>query len=665
MTAAPSASPETSRPPDGERLAALVGLAAGLACLIMAATLLQATPHWTINLLVAVIGIALTWAGLDLFLAAQPWRRLKRAAGWLGLRPAQLPLIVMGVALSLGARSAAGDGAQAHLPIHGWLWAAGIASVVAGSWIWGDERRRPRRPVIAVAGTVVLLALSLAVRAVGLDTIPAILGGDEGGLGLIGAQFASGERNNLLAMGWFSWPALHAWLVSVSQSLLGPTIPAIRWPSAIAGTLTVLATLWMARALFGTRVGWLSALAVSASHVHLLFSRVALNNVFDGLLLAVAVGGLWIGWERNKRWAFLTAGMAVGLSPYFYATGRLLPLVLAAWAVCLHRRTRWQDRTPGSACAALTAGVTALPLSLFYFAHLDEWIAPLGRVSVFNSLWLQANGLGTSPTIGLVAREFSTTLLGFVASPVQGVYVPELPYLDPVSATLFLGGLALALLRIRRPQYAIVPIVLLATALAGAFSLGAPSAQRLVFAAPIVAVCVALPVDAAIKWARARNFRLGRAVSGLALLAFLAGCLYQVRFFFVQAMPQARYSDLQGLIATEVGRFLQRYPAGTQVYFISPGPMGFYTIPSLAYLAPNVRGQDFDWRSSPPPQPASSGVPTIWVTFPSQPGVLPELEAAYPRGRTRHWVDTAGNTLFSLREVLGPGLTPGSSNLAD
>jgi len=652
MSAAPSHSTGPGRSFAGKRLTALGSLAAGVATLGLAATLVQVTPHRTINLLLAILGTALTSVGLTSLLSDGGWGWLNVGARRLGVRPVQLPLGILGVALALAARSAAGDGERAHLPIHGWLWASGVAFVVAGLWSAGERYPRPRRSRSMLLGAAGLLAVSLAARAIDLNGIPYILGGDEGSLGLTAQQFITGARDNLLAAGWFSWPALHAWIVSRSQAVLGPTVAAIRWPSAVAGMLTVLATLWMARGMFGPRLGWLSAMALSASHVHLLFSRVAMNNVFDGLLLTTAIGGLWVAWSHNRRWAFLLTGLAVGLSPYFYATGRLLPLLLLAWIPFLHRARSWRTRAPGLTAMAVTASVTALPITLFNLARPEEFLAPLTRVSVFNSVWLEANGLGTSPTVGLIAREFSTTLLGFIARPLEGVYFPGIPYLDPLSAAFFLGGLALALLRIRRPQYAIVPVVVLATALTGAFSLGAPSSQRLVFAAPILALCAALPIDAAMAWARARKPRLGQPLSGLAVLAFLAACLYQAWFFFGQAMPLARYSDVQGLVATELGRTLQRYPEGTPVYFVRPGPMGFSTVPSLAYLAPHVHGQDLDWPAPTPSPPPASGVPMLWVTLPEQAGILAELEAEYPQSRTVRWVDAAGQPLFNLLEVL-------------
>ncbi len=66
-------------------------------------------------------------------------------------------------------------------------------------------------------------------------------------------------------------------------------------------------------------------------------------------------------------------------------------------------------------------------------------------------------------------------------------------------------------------SYAIVPIVVLAAGLTGAFSLGAPSSQRLVFAAPVLAILrPALSADSAIEWARSGRprFRSRFSVSG-------------------------------------------------------------------------------------------------------------------------------------------------------
>jgi len=236
-----------------------------------------------------------------------------------------------------------------------------------------------------------------------------------------------------------------------------------------------------------------------------------------------------------------------------------------------------------------------------------------------------------------------------------GVYYPGIPYFDPLSAVFFLGGVALALRRMDRPQYAILPIVILAIGLTGTFSLGAPASQRLVFAAPILAACVALSADRAIEWARSRMPRFRTLLSVVVAAAFLAACLYQAWFFFGKAMPLARYSDIKGLVATELGHYLRRYPEGTPLYFIDAGAMEVSTFPSLAYLAPHIRTHCVEWSASAiPASPVSSG-PTLWVTFPEQVAVLSDLEVAYPQARILHWVVAGGWPLFDLTETWGPG----------
>ncbi len=197
--------------------------------------------------------------------------------------------------------------------------------------------------------------------------MPYVLSGDEGSAGLTAWEFRTGARDNLLSLGWFSFPALYFGLLSVSQAVFGRTAEAIRLVSALAGALTIPALYWMARQMFGRPAALAAAAWLGAFHVHVFFSRLAYNNIFDGLLFVLAAGGLWLGWQEGRRDGFLLAGLSLGLSQYFYTTARLTPIVLTIWVVLLafHRRPD-RARTSGLAAAGLAALAVFLPLGMLY-----------------------------------------------------------------------------------------------------------------------------------------------------------------------------------------------------------------------------------------------------------------------------------------------------------
>ena len=89
-------------------------------------------------------------------------------------------------------------------------------------------------------------------------------------------------------------------------------------------------------------------LAALAFHIH--FSRIGLNNIWDGVFVVFILGLFWRGWQTERRWYFNAAGVMLGLSQYFYSGARLIPLILLSWLglafVTDWRRARRHSTTP-------------------------------------------------------------------------------------------------------------------------------------------------------------------------------------------------------------------------------------------------------------------------------------------------------------------------------
>jgi hypothetical protein len=573
---------------------------------------------------------------------------LGSAARFLDVQPRQLALIPLGVGLAFASRAAAGDGMLAALTGHAWLWAAAIAMVVLGCWTRATTAGSRFGTGEAWALAVLVIA-ALLLRTIQLSDIPIAVSGDEGGMGLVAWEYVTHLRTNLLALGWFSFPGLYAWIVSVFQLACGRTLLAIRLPSAVAGTLSVLALYLAARTMFGRLTAILSATLLAGLHVHLLFSRIAVANVWDGLFLSLTLGGLWRGWRDDHRGAFLLSGLAIGLSLYFYATARLLPVYAVLWVLVLSRSAPRRDRRAGLICLSLAAGTVVLPLALFYLAHPSEWLAPLTRVSVFNRDQLRFMGMGDIPTNSLIAQQLFKSVLGMVIIPIQGVYSPWTPMLRPAMAMLGLVGAAMCLWRWRDPRRAMLLIGILGPILVGALSLDAPSSQRLLFAAPPLALTASLPLAALGR--RLRSWRPARArlTAAIPIALALAAGLSDIHFFFSEAMPRSRFSDINSLIARELGDFLETQPAGTGVYFIKPSSLGYSDVLGLRYLAPNVQGHDLRWPTDPLPALTLPNQRLVFVALPSEAPALQAIQQAYPDGETISWVLDNRQPFFSVR----------------
>jgi 4-amino-4-deoxy-L-arabinose transferase-like glycosyltransferase len=579
--------------------------------------------------------------------AQQLVRASSRSANWMGIRPAQLFLILDGLALALAARSAAGDEPFCVSPLATPLWLAGIALVWIGCW--DLTRRDPvaRWSRVEIAAIAALTLLALAARAWHIATMPYVLSGDEGSAGLTAWEFRTGARNNLLSFGWFSFPALYFGLLSVSQAVLGRSTEAIRVVSAVAGALTIPALYWAARPMFGRPAAFASAAWLAAFHVHVFFSRLAYNNIFDDLFLVLAAGGLWRGWGDGDRRAFVLAGLSLGLSQYFYTTSRLTPLILGLWVVLLAvKRKPDRGRFNGLVSAGLVALAIGLPLALLYAAHPDMLFFTASRVSMLVPGWTAeaAAALGTT-SVGLVLEQIWVTALGLNVAELQGVYYASgVPMLISVSAVLLLAGLLICILRCRNPRYSLPLLILAGTILLGGLSIQAPNSQRLLYLSPALALMVALPLDEARGWS-ARRWRGGvRAVTVLAGLLLVVMVGQNLDQLFCRYFPHEEYGSRNGAVTQAMIELWPSFPPAVPVYFMGADRMGFASIPSITYLRPEAQATNITQVDEIPAGTSK----LIAIVLPDEAASLAALQARFPEGTTTRRYNRQGFPLFDL-----------------
>ncbi|HOU42483.1 MAG TPA: glycosyltransferase family 39 protein, partial [Promineifilum sp.] len=480
--------------------------------------------------------------GLALLLGLQTWTRgqlaswfgrlLVRLAALLRVTPAQAVLLLLALPFAWLTRQASGNGLLAYsatVAIFAWLVAIGLA--VAGSVTPRAERpAEVDRPVLGldrwdIVLSVVLFILALALRAYATDRYPTTYSGDEGSAGLYAVELLTGKANNLFGLGWFSFPTLYFTVQSAAIALFGQTVEAVRLTSAVAGALTVVALYWLGRAMFNRTTALLAALYLAASHFHIHMSRIALNNVWDGLFGTLAILGLWYGWKTGRRLGFILCGLALGLGQYFYISIRPLPILFLIWAAVAFWRQRplFRERFHGLVLATVIALVAFLPLGLYFVDKPDDFQAPMNRVTIFGP-WLEAElARGERTTAEIILDNAINGVLGFTHEPLRLLYNPGSPLLLAGAALLFLLGILWALLNFDL-RYLLLLLPLLAVVASNAVSQGAPASQRYVLAMPLVALFVAVPLGEAVLWLRGQypRYRTAVVVAAFALLALVA-----------------------------------------------------------------------------------------------------------------------------------------------
>ena len=436
-------------------------------------------------------------SGLALLLGVQTFMRgglagwfgraLVRLAAGLRVTPVQMVWLLLALPYAWLTRQAAGNGLLAHsatVAIIAWLVAIGLA--VAGSvdrtrqegatQAAGDESTgRWHLDRWDVAISLIIFALALGLRAWQMSQFPSTYSGDEGSSGLFAVELLDGKANNLFSLGWFSFPALYFTVQSAAITLVGQTVEAVRLTSAVAGALTVVAIYWLGRAMFDRTTAVLAALYLAASHYHVHMSRIALNNVWDGLFGTLAILGLWYGWKTGRRAGFILCGLALGLGQYFYVSIRPLPILFLLWAAAalVAQRAQFRERFHGLVLAALIALVVFLPLALYFVDHPDEFQAPMNRVTILGSSPEAEIARGGRPTAEIVLDNAVNGLLGFTHEPLRLLYNPGSPLLLAGAALLFLLGILWALLNFDL-RYLLLFLPLLAVVASNAVSQDAP-----------------------------------------------------------------------------------------------------------------------------------------------------------------------------------------------
>lgn len=577
-------------------------------------------------------------------------RSLSTVSTWFGVKVFQPFLLFLGLILTVVASLTAGEGLLMNrtlVAVGTWLAAMGLS--IAGGWRSFPAIKISKRTLSILA---VLVVASFLVRIVKIADIPIVLSGDEASAGLNAVEFVERRTNNIFRVGWYSFPTFYFFIQSVPLAILGRTTFALRITSAIAGALTVGALYLTVKVMFDQRTALLSAIFLGSLHYHHHFSRIGLNNIWDGFWFVVVLGLLWYGWERENRFAFLLAGLSLGLSQYFYVSGRALFLLAPLWfaLVAIFDWPKFKRNLPDFILLELVAILTFFPLARYFVRHPDEFIAPMRRVSILGP-WLQHEvQLTGKPAWQIVCQQILSSFLGYAHIPIRAWYKPFEPILRLLPATLFFLGLASLLSKPRRARTMLILVWLLTIGLMGGLSESTPAAQRYVAVAPVLAIGVGyglavLAAELAKIWKTKPIW-----ITVLAVLVMLGLGVDELRFYWSDYTPSSEFGGANTRVAQHLADYLQNKSDQYQVFFFGHPRMGYRSIPSIQFLAPHVDGVDVvePWESG---EVQPRGDHLIFVFLPENKAELEMIQDDYPRGKLIREKDHQDNLLYLLYQV--------------
>jgi len=442
---------------------------------------------------------------------------------------------------------------------------------------------------------------------------------------------------------------LFAYLSSIPLLILGPVPWAGRLMAAWVGLVGVAAILRAGREMFPRRgIGLLAGAVMATFYWHLNFSRFGSQPILAAAATAAAMAALWRGARTGNRWAYVLAGLALGLGLSAYVAFRLFPLVplCAGLALLLTQPNRRRSFFTGG---ALAVGVTTLiysPLALFFLQN-PHWF--FNRYNQVTQATLQAQ----SPFVILTRNALKVANGLFFRGDADWKYnLPVRPALDPVQAAFFLLGTGLCVWKWRKPESLIVLWWLAVGLFPSILTEYAPQFGRAVMAAPAIALLIAIGMETVWQWAGGRGASKLVVVLALAFSATLTARDYFITWGQNHNLFVAFDVGLQW-----IARQLRAAPPGSALF---ETPV-YRTYPTFEYILgaeAYKRFKYFDGRQCfvAPSVTTANTVYAVIVSPSEDPFTLPFLKTAFPAGsETAHELN--GDSLYAVVYQIPAGQT--------
>ncbi|MEI6221808.1 MAG: glycosyltransferase family 39 protein [bacterium] len=291
---------------------------------------------------------------------------------------------------------------------------------------------------------IALTTCAFILRVFNLSHIPSGLWFDESNNGLSALEILKNANYRPIFIGeGHEQPGLHFMILAIFIKIFGQTTFALRFPSAIIGTLTIpLFYFFAKRLLQKPGLAAIAATLLTFSSWHVNFSRIAFNSIFSVFFDLLALFFLVKGLQERKVKHFVYSGMAMGIGLQMYHSSRVFVLFLGL--VCLLALLFKREKIKlfillcflGSSLA-----IAASPLALYAMTNQDVFFKHTTELNLFNSLPKDE----VVPTI-ISNAEKHLLMFNYQADPIHRHTEVGKPLLDQYTGIVFALGLGITIL---------------------------------------------------------------------------------------------------------------------------------------------------------------------------------------------------------------------------
>lgn len=494
-----------------------------------------------------------------------------------------------------------------------------------------------------VAVLALLGVAAAAVRLYDLELHPYSFINDEGEVGREAQRILNGEYSNWFDVAWAGQPIWSFVPAAIGVKLFGNTAFAIRWVSAMQGTLTVMLTYLLGKEIANRLTGGVAAALLLTLPFHVHFSRLGVSNVSDAFTSSLI---LWLTLRAARRGtpsAYWLAGLATGLALYTYLGSRLammLAVALIGYTAVRHWRAFWPHHVGPALVFAGAALVVAAPMAAYFYRHPDLFYARLNTEGIVQNGFLQRQAEATGKgVVGVLVDQFRESALVYVARPaLAGFFNSPQPYLTPIAAVFFAFGLAYAAWRVLDPRYGLLLVWFWSVVILGsAFTIGPPTSQRLLMSAPPLVLLVAIGLLKTVRLAIESRWlprRLSWALGGLVVIISMA---YGLWFYFGPYRGEHYFEIPGNEMSYEIKAYSAPLGADYRMYLLGE-PRVYAVFASFDYFAPDMEKWDFNaiTAESVAALPRDKGA--LFVASPEREADLKNIAQWAPGGE---WIATA------------------------
>jgi 4-amino-4-deoxy-L-arabinose transferase-like glycosyltransferase len=484
---------------------------------------------------------------------------------------------------------------------------------------------------------VFILALGFFLRIFLLSSHPYPWSGDEGSIGLEAMRFINRDVKNLFEARWSLEPGWSFVPTVASIKLFGESIPAVRLPSVLAGSLAVLFTYLAAREMFNPTIALLSSAFLASYPFNVHFSRLGVHNVMDSLMSSIV---FWLIARSIRtediRLSYL-AGAFGGLCIYTYAGTKLVPILgIIVMLIFLHKKKHNFKTTMWYVTPLLVAMFISAAPQIASSLHYGNTIT--GRLNqewIFTNGWLAKQvSLTEEPAIVIILTQLGRTLLAFLSLSTQGMfYNSPKPYLTLAGSVFFLFGMGYAFSKKSKPEFfAMLAWFWTVVVLGGAFTMNPPASTRLLMTTPVTAILIGIGIYETTEYLKRVDF-LSVRNTNLVTVIFIGLLSFQnIYFYMIEYRNNTYFQDFPTEFAMEVGTMVRDLGEDYQV-FIMGYPVAHSDFPTLLFLAPKNQMTDL-WEDRIPGLTLTTNRKYAFFAIPDNYEKLEQVMGMYKGGET-------------------------------